>query len=274
MECFFINLDGERDRRALIESNFAVHAADGWRLNRVAAVDVAGVRRRNMPGGVRDTEKGCFLSHRKAVEQSLLFDDYTMILEDDAMFGAHSCACIAEAIDTLAPESWDILYTDLIVADPGYLAGLLRQRRQACSEGSQQVLDLASAPYSGATAYVLNPRFSARLLQLISIPRLDAPYDLYLRALVLEKHVRAFATFPYATSVSLLGDRTQIQWSEGKEADMSLVYNALRRFLWIDRDLASCADSVAHLGDKFVDAETAVFMKILGPLLSPNSGLG
>src|SRR5262245_55728131 len=98
MECFFINLENQAERRDFLRDNFARHKAQGWFLNRIAAVGVDQLARSPVPGLIRETEKACFLSHKLALRESLEAPGHALILEDDALFGPSSCGAIDNAI--------------------------------------------------------------------------------------------------------------------------------------------------------------------------------
>src|SRR4051812_24662137 len=98
MECFFINLDSQVERRRYLEASFNACKAPGWFLTRVKAIDAAYLASQPAQGKMRNPEKGCFLSHRLAIETSLEAPGHALILEDDAMFGPSSCASIDGAI--------------------------------------------------------------------------------------------------------------------------------------------------------------------------------
>src|SRR5512137_1677464 len=84
---YYINLEREKERRVNIEKNLEQWSTPDFAVRRIAAIDgreSAGIQ---VPGKIRDTEKACFLSHKKALEASLGDDQDALILEDDAVFG-------------------------------------------------------------------------------------------------------------------------------------------------------------------------------------------
>jgi GR25 family glycosyltransferase involved in LPS biosynthesis len=70
---------------------------------RLDAVDAAAGAR--IYGKLRSEEKACFLSHRATIAKSIELPGHTMILEDDALFGASSVALIDCALAGM-PESY------------------------------------------------------------------------------------------------------------------------------------------------------------------------
>ena len=94
MRCFYINLDAAAQRRDLLEKNFAQHRGNDWTLTRIAAVDADYVIANGIGGSSTSTEKACFLSHKKAIRESMTIDEPVLILEDDAVFGENTCKII------------------------------------------------------------------------------------------------------------------------------------------------------------------------------------
>src|SRR6185436_6057022 len=102
-------LESETRRRESLELNFAERKSSSWNLTRLAAVDREDVRREAIPGRLTDGEKGCFLSHKKALRFARNFPSHALIVEDDAFFGRNSCKIIQAAAPTLPEDSWDLI---------------------------------------------------------------------------------------------------------------------------------------------------------------------
>ena len=234
-------------------------------MTRIAAIDAAYLSQHPAPGGMLVAEKGCLLSHRGAIEESLAASGHALILEDDAMFGPRSCARIDGALSTLAEDDWGLIFTDVVIFHPPLMTGLLHMRRELAQGGGQMLMNLTDITFCGATAYVVNQRFKERLLALLDRPSLDVPYDAVLRDLIKEGKIRAFVICPFATSLSHFADRSQIQ--VGTET-VDMVWNSFRRFIWVDRDLASATAKIDQLGSDFMDEESAAFSRIVGTALS------
>jgi GR25 family glycosyltransferase involved in LPS biosynthesis len=265
MECFFINLASATPRRAFLEASFEAHAAEGWYLNRVEATAADEMRKRAVPGGLRDNEKACFTSHRRAIEEATEAPGHALILEDDACFGPSTCARIEAALAQLPAEGWDLVYTDLVIFDPVQMTQLITLRR-SLGPGAMTLFDLASTGYCGATAYVVHETFKPKLAAMLAAePALETAYDIYLRELVRTGRARGFAAFPFPTTLSALGDTSQIQ--AGDAADV--VWNAFRRLVWADRDVAAATIPLDALSSDFTDPESAAFARILGAALAP-----
>ena len=118
LQSYFINLDTAAERRELLESNYQERMPSSWPLKRISAIDRTLIEQLNPVGNLSTTEKACFFSHIKALEQSLDGDGHALILEDDAFFGVHSAQIIQECLNSLPDHSWDILYTDLGLTNP------------------------------------------------------------------------------------------------------------------------------------------------------------
>ena len=106
MECFFINIKNQEARRDFLVRNFAQHKTAGWYLNRVEAIDLAYLAQAPTAGSIRETEKGCFLSHKRALQDAMEAPGHALILEDDALFGPTSCRAIDNALASTSEDAW------------------------------------------------------------------------------------------------------------------------------------------------------------------------
>lgn len=268
MECIYINLDAQEARKRFLEENFAANRIDGWRLTRLPATDTAQIRRENVKGILREAEKACFFSHRKAVRLGLGMPGHVMILEDDALFGPQSCDSIQGAIDTFPENEWDLLFTDVIVLHVHLMARFLSLRRELAQTGEQMLINLNEIPFTGCTAYVVNRNFKQQLSGLLEeSAELNVPIDLYLRDLIYKSKIRAKVTFPFVTSISNLAEQSQ---STPKNPDdlSDVALNAFRRFIWLHRDLDQAMERVGKIDPALIDAETHAFSKIAMAALS------
>jgi len=265
MECFCINLDSQPQRIDYLQRNFAAHKAPGWFLNRVPAIDKQYIAQHAVQGMIRAGEKGCFLSHRRAFQASLEAPGHAMILEDDAMFGPSSCASIQAALAKLPEDGWDLLFTDVSIYYGPLMVAIMQERRTYSRGGGPILMNMNEFPFCGSTAYVVNSRSKERMLALTDIASLDEPYDVFLRNLIRQEKIRSRLTFPFATSLSEFADSSGVQ--EGADAQITIL-NAFRRFVWLDRDVQAVSAGLDRLGDNYIDADAAVFARIIGALLT------
>ena len=266
MECYFINLDSQPERREYLQRNFALHKAPGWFLNRIQAVDREYVNQHAVKGIIRDGEKGCFLSHFRAIKEALEAPGHVMILEDDAMFGPSSCASIAATLPKLPDDGWDLLFTDLSIYYAPLMVAMMQERRDCMRGAGQPLMNMGEIPFNGSTAYVVNQASKARMLELMSIDALDLPYDVFLRDRIRQGKLRSFVTFPFATSLSEYADSSMVQDHHSDKE--RIILNAFRRFIWVDRDAQAVNAHLDLLGPDFVDEESATFARVIGSWLS------
>jgi GR25 family glycosyltransferase involved in LPS biosynthesis len=266
MDVFFINLADQAERREYVESTFQAHNALGWRLHRIAAVTAQAVKDRGVPGPIRDAEKGCFLSHIDAITESKKFDGHAFIAEDDIQFGKQSFQAIEAILETVPDDAWDIVYTDILFPDlHTMIDGFLQRRR----DGSKQTLiNLREARFAGSTAYIVNRNAKDRVLNLISQgDPIDRPYDLYLQRLIRNDLLRAFLVFPFATTVSALGEDSQIQTSDNQSAEF--IWSSFRRLMWAERDIGAAGQAADRIFAAVKDDETEAFSRMLAGMLAP-----
>src|SRR5262249_53642401 len=159
---FYINLDAAVQRRDFLEKNFAQHRADEWTLTRIAAIDAAHVDANGIGGSATSTQKACFLSHKKAIRESLRVEGPVLILEDDALFGENTCKIVDQLPAYGHGDKWDILFTDVIVTGDGDLVQFARLRRQVAEKTEVRILDLKNVWFAGSTAYLINGRSKSR----------------------------------------------------------------------------------------------------------------
>lgn len=231
MKAVFLNLDNAVERRAAIESSLA--GVPGLRAARFAAVPAADAAHR--PGKLTPPEKGCFLSHLRAIEQHADDPEPLLVLEDDAVVSPRFPDMAAQALAPEAPD-WDILFTDVGIGATGPMLTLAKARHELAAAATFRLIDLAGLPFFAATAYVVRPQAKAKLLAALrEHAELDTPYDLYLRRLVNSGRLKASVCFPFATSVGDLGV-SQIQPDRHAFADRT--FNTFRRLMYVDADLA------------------------------------
>jgi len=260
-----LNLDSAEARKTQIEANFAQNKGPGWTWARFPAVVADGVG--DVPGRLRPAEKACFLSHKRALASHLNSEGPVFILEDDALFGPHTAQTIDRIVFANDNLAWDLLYTDVCVPQASSMIELLKLRRQLDVPREVRLINLRGFPYAGATAYIVNARSIAKLLALLeSESALDVPYDLHLRNLVNSGRLRAYAFFPFLTSLSAAADESQVQPQDAASADV--VWNLFRRMVWIDRDLELHREALERIGRDLCDEELRAFGVLFGVMSS------
>lgn len=236
MKCCYINLDSAPDRRALLEADFSAHAPADWSIQRIPAISAIDVQRHGVKGSLRDAEKACMLSHAYALGLNLNLNEPLLILEDDAQLGPLSLTQIDQAIELAnANGPWDLLFTDIVTPLPQTMLELFRLRRRCRAIGRLELLDLSGLCFAGTTGYVVHPTFIAPLFAMLdSQSDLQLPYDLLLRSLITSRQVRAWAAFPFPTTVRHTGGHSSIQLPRDVRANQ--VWDAFRRSVWAGAD--------------------------------------
>lgn len=270
MHCIYLNLDRQTDRRAFVERNFDRHADPDWTLHRFPAIDAARLPPRFATGALRDVEKACFASHVGALEMALGLPGDVMLLEDDVWFGPRSAELVNEARRALAGTVCDLIYPDVCIVDARQMLDLFLLRREWDTTRRTQLLDLRELKFAGATAYVVRDHAKAPLVaRLAAMAQVDVPFDLVLRNLVLQGDVTARATFPFATSLSMHAEQSQIQPGATVLADTC--WNAFRRLVCVDAE-ALRVDVPAGFGERLPptdDPAVAAFARVLACRLAP-----
>jgi len=271
MKYLYINLDAAADRRAFVEGNFAACSHRAPAIERVSAIDIATVEANDVPGSNSSGEKACYLSHLKALRQSLEHDEDVLIAEDDVLFSPASTPAIEGVPPAFEGQDWDVVFTDICVPRPRamvHLFGLVKQARQ---KGELYYLPLkGDFFFAGATSYIVNRHSKRKLLDLMEQQPLDRPYDLGVRDQIATGKLTAYVILPFATSLSKHGDSSQIQ--ADSFAPTEFAWNSFRRLMWQGRDLSALLADARKIDADFHDDESEVFSTILKAVLSDKIG--
>jgi GR25 family glycosyltransferase involved in LPS biosynthesis len=263
----YINLEGALERRTSIEHNLAERAS-GVHYQRVSAVSAGDVIKNKTSGSIRPAEKACFLSHLKAIEQSLDYAGPTLILEDDAILGSQTIEILNRLLPTVSGV--DVLFTDLAVTSIISMLHLFKSRRDAQGNDTVGIGNCREIHFAASTAYVLPTGESKRkvLTALTSFKSLDLPYDLALRAKLWDEQLTASFVFPFITSLSPNSATSQIQ----TEADKlnNVVYDSFRKLMFkesakVHPDLQKEIECVPA---EVYDREATIFASIMKLVLS------
>ena len=256
MRCFYINLDASTQRKSFIEENFAKYRKAHWSLDRISAVDAKYVHSHAVPGSIRDAEKACFLSHKKAILQNLDNDENIFILEDDAMFGRRTCDSIENMLNGARELEWDIIFTDLVIPNIATMANLLILRQKLVAQNRVQLLNPKNLIYAGATAYIINKKSKRKIHHLLeSLNSLDIPYDLFLRRLISKSNISGYVIFPFVTSLSEFSELSNIQTPATR--DDNLIWDLYRKMVWLEGDIAQYQPILDDISKKLGAEEKA-----------------
>lgn len=206
----FINLDRSPDRRLSCEQQLSSQSILNY--SRLQAADGA-AESANYPSANHPTAKysagklGCWLSHLKALEQSLAHSGHQHILEDDFIF----TRVFKSFYDNFESHvkilgDWDIVFCDIDLAGMHNVADMNRLiRRVSELEKSNKIAfeDAVKIYGAGNSSYIINKSRKEKIYSLMKTG-FDSglPNDLYLRKLIREGVVKAYVTLPFVTTVS------------------------------------------------------------------------
>jgi GR25 family glycosyltransferase involved in LPS biosynthesis len=268
MRVTYINLDRETARRRALEENFAATNSLGWTLSRYAAVDGATLNTAALGTTLGASESACFLSHRAAIEESRRHAGHAMITEDDVLFGPSSQRMVMQAIRSLPPH-WDLLYTDVCIPNIQSMIELFLLRRER--GGRSTLVPLRGLPFAGATAYIVNERTKQRLADLFVTSGIQMPYDLWLRQLVYDGTLAAYATFPFVTTLSAHAESSQIQSTQN--SSILGIWNAFRRLMWYDADPVRAASPLRSVDLEAMRADELELLSMLASVITGKCGV-
>ena len=267
MDCLYINLASAVQRKINLENNFHKNQRPGWTLSRIAAVDTEFVKSQNVAGGCSAPEKACFLSHKKAIGLNPDDRKSAFILEDDALFGAQSCAIIDDTLKKNRDLDWDILYTDVCIPTAATMLDLIKLRQTLAQTNRISLMDLSKMAFAGATAYIVNAKSKRKVFELLDAEAaINVPYDLVLRNLIFASSLKGFTLFPFVTSLSDLSESSQIQKTDAQVT--ALVWNTFRKMIWTERNLGDCRAALASIEASLGDDESKAFSVLFSAMAS------
>jgi GR25 family glycosyltransferase involved in LPS biosynthesis len=242
----------------------------GGGVNRLDAGATRHVAANAIPGKIRDAEKACILSHRRAIDGSRQDNAHSLIVEDDAQFGPGTF----QAIGTLgeAFSAFDLVFTDLVFGNPRDMVYYFMLRKELLNSGTLKLIDLKEIFFASSTAYLINSGSKEKMLGLIdALPAYELPYDLQLRNWVRTGSLKAGFVFSFLTTVSGQADLSAIQMGEKRMKE--LASNAYRRLMWVNFEQTpeNPLASLSTLDATHFDVPSLYFGQIMAAWLSPKS---
>ena len=267
MRAYYINLDSQTERRDSIESSFRTCQIPGWTLTRFPAIGKDEVLRRGVCGRTSDGEKGCFLSHRALLEQTLADEEPILVLEDDAVFSPATFPLIDRFLAEPGVGEWDIAYTDVIIPRIETMADFVRLRREITDRQQVVMLDVTQFSFAGSTAYVVNGRSKRKLYDILaSCDCIDSPYDLFVRLQIYHKVLHGHVFFPFITAVGDCSASSQIQRDEVQLTE--LIWSTFRRMIWLDRSIGSERQTLEAIGAHIEPEDCSAFGVLFSAMIS------
>ena len=235
---FYINLSRDAERREALTKHLQEIGAAS-RYQRFEAIDGRAVAHQYNtqldPAGL-----GCWLSHLNVLCANRSPAAHLHIIEDDTIFAKSALADFELILQYCETESkeWDLIFTDVSITPElrtfqQFLAVVAEhERARDCS-----VVSLTGIPFAGTNSYFVNKRSVEKLADLLEAnSRSGVPIDIYLRALVTQKLVKAFVTVPFLTTLCLESWRSKI--STDRELSQFL-YHVYRRAFFLEADRES-----------------------------------
>lgn len=253
-----INLDRATERWQRVQQSHADFLAGTVALERLPATDTSTVERDRIAGTLSAPEKGCLLSHLRALEiLSQRGSGPHWIAEDDVAFGEHTMQGLARTLDKLAGVSWDILFTDVTIAKPGEMHDLWMHRDRLRGKGEGDLVDLATTAFGGTTSYLVNEGALTRIKRLIErMGPLNMPWDVWLRTMARQRRLTCLATVPFVTRVEHAPSQIQ------QDDPMYAWWGAYRDLMFCDPDVEGIAERLDRIESPPVEA--ALFGRIMG----------
>lgn len=232
---YYINLDNARERRSHIETMWR-ESKIPLKINRFSAIKPDFTL-----GQLSAGETGCILSHLTIWEENTVFDDYLVILEDDAIICKDFHANITELINS-QDDNWDIIFlthTEPIneIQRMSKLLMLNNSFRHSDNTHKFFVLEANEWYLYGTVGYILNK--SSVLKTYTSIAnmineKIYLPIDNLICKSARQGAIRCKLVFPY-----LVGIRTDLESQINRKArnDYDLLHGILINLYFIDRDI-------------------------------------
>jgi hypothetical protein len=248
IEGVFINLERSPERRAQMERQIADIELP-YPVRRLAAVD--GQQQGARPSQLSAGQYGCWLSHLKALEQSVGHDHHLHIMEDDALISTALPILpdVVHALDSGSAGEWDILYLDATLLEALDMCHVFGWAKTARDDGTVRVRAVPKEfTVYGTHSYVINSTRKAFVLDFLKRHMTQGrPIDNVTAYGIQSGQLRAFMTTPFITSASELG----LARTVGESADdRFLAWQVYRRLCFYDLDesqLAALAAKSARL---------------------------
>ncbi len=190
-----------------------------------------------------------------------------MVVEDDILFGQKTCQTIDDVVAKHKHADWDIFFGEVCVPDASNMFTLVKMRQQWLETKQTTLLDLKKIGFGGSTAYVVNAKSKQKVFNLLDKSHtFNIPYDLYLRRLVHEGKLNAYAIFPFVTSFSEQALESDIRQDHENATDMAWIL--FRKLIWQERDIAKESATLKYIKDHLVDEESEAFATIMSAMLS------
>jgi hypothetical protein len=244
IEGVFINLDRSPERRAEMERQIAQIELP-YPLRRLAGVD--GERQPVGPPPLRAGQYGCWLSHLKALEQSIGQDHHLHIMEDDALISTALPILpeVVQSLDSGSAGEWDILYLDATLIEVADMCHVFGWAKTARDDGTVRVRTVPKEfTVYGTHSYVVNASRKAFVLDFLKRHAASgSPLDNVAAYGIQSGKLRAFMTTPFMTSGSDLG----LSRTTGESGDDRFIaWQIYRRLCFYDLDETQLADLAAR----------------------------
>ena len=269
MNCYFINLASAKDRRTTLEENLHTQAPH-WQIHRIEAVTAAeAINQSDYNSADNPSATGCYLSHIRAIEASLIHPDHVVILEDDSKFGQRSAQTIENVVGSLPQDSWDIIFGSVTYLNIQHANEAFFRTRQARVSNSILFSEAGQVDFACATTYVVNKSSKVKLLDLLKSKPRNNGYDMQLREFLHSGQLRGLIPHPFLTTVSHHSSTSQLNQNGLHDQQTDCVLNAFRKLLFAERNLEEIRQDLISTKGYFDDAESEVFSRIYAAFLSP-----
>jgi GR25 family glycosyltransferase involved in LPS biosynthesis len=258
----YINLDRSPERRAEMEQQIAEIALP-YPVRRMSAID--GRHQPSCPAGLTAGQYGCWLSHLKALEQSVGDEAHLHIMEDDALLSSALPILpgVVQSLDSGAAGAWDILFLDATLLEALDMCQVFGWAKTARQDGAVRVRAVPKEfTLYGLHSYVVNATRKAFVHEFLARHMAAGrPIDNVTAYGIQSGRLRTFITTPFMTSGSELGLKRTI--GEGGD-DKFLAWQAFRRLCFYDLDEQRLTE-IAAKSARLMDA-VSVEDRILGEL--------
>jgi hypothetical protein len=242
IEGVFINLDRSPERRAEMERQIAAIELP-YPVRRLAGVD--GEQQPAGPPPLRPGQYGCWLSHLKALEQSIGQDHHLHIMEDDALISTALPILpeVVQSLDSGAEGEWDILYLDATVVEALDMCQVFGWAKTARDDGTVRVRAIPQVfTIYGLHSYVINSTRKAFVLDFLKRHMAQGKaIDTVTAYGIQSGQLRAFMTTPFMTAGSDLG----LDSNTGGSDDRFVAWQVYRQLCAYDLDESQLAQLAA-----------------------------
>lgn len=230
MECFFINLENQINRRNLFLKGNKFNLDNKYRFKRFPAITNKDSRVNQIKGKLNNTGKAVLLSHYDLLKKSVNKKDHIWICEDDSLLRSKTF----EIVDNfkLDQYDWDIIFTDVGIGDISQMLFLFDYKKKV-DEDEVLLINLHKFKFFCLSSYIINKKSKKKILNYYEdyiSNDVDKNLDLLINNLCKRRLINAFCFFPFISTINDFADQDGVNSNK-----VSKTFNLFRKLMFFEK---------------------------------------